>query len=218
MHVMLLGATGLVGQGTLRALLDAGDVGRIVLPVRRPLDIVAPRVEQHVIPDLAALHAGHPAMQRLDACLDCIGIVPGLSEAAFRAVTLDLNLQLARAFAEANPAGVFAYVSGAGSDPSSALMPLRVKGLAEQAMQALPIATVMLRPGIVQPVDGVRSPHPLRRAVYAVGAPVMGIARRIAPSTFTTTRAIGRAMLAAVRARSDGARVLENRDIERLGA
>lgn len=217
MRVMLLGASGLVGQGVLRVLLDSADVERIVLPVRRPFDIADSRVETHVVSNLQALHAGHPAMQGLDACLDCIGVLPGLSEPAFRAVTLDLNRHLAQAFATANPGGTFAYVSGAGSDPASRLMPLRVKGQAEQALRALPIRTVLLRPGIVQPVDGVRSPHAPRRLAYAVAGPLMGLARRLAPSTFTSTRAIGRAMLAAVQAGHPGTAVLENADIERLG-
>jgi hypothetical protein len=77
---------------------------------------------------------------------------------------------------------------------------------------------VVLRPGIVQPVDGVRSPHALRQVAYTVGGPVMGLARRLAPSTFTSTRAIGRAMLGAVRAGDGGAAMLENADIERLGS
>lgn len=214
MHLMLLGASGLVGQGVLRVLLDAPDVERIVLPLRRPLDVADPRIETHVLPDLRALHAGHPAMQGLDACLDCIGVLPGLSEAAFRAVTVELTLHLAQAFAAANPTGTFAYVSGAGSDPASRLMPLQVKGEAERALQALPIRTLMLRPGIVQPVDGVRSPHALRQVAYAAGGPLMGLVRRLAPSTFTSTRAIGRAMLAAVRIPDGAHRVIENAGIE----
>lgn len=217
MRIMLLGASGLVGQGVLQALRAAADVRHIVLPLRRPLDVDDPRIQTHLLPDLHALHAGHPAMAGLDACLDCIGVLPGLSEAAFREVTLDLNLHLAKAFAAANPDGTFAYVSGAGSDPASGLMPLRVKGETERALQALPIRTVLLRPGIVQPVDGVRSPHALRQLAYAAGGPVMDLARRLAPSTFTSTRAVGRAMLGAVRARSGGHAVLENADIERLG-
>lgn len=217
MRIMLLGGSGLVGQGVLQALREAADVRQIVLPLRRPLDTTDPRFESHILPDLRELHPDHPAMAGVDAGLDCIGVLPGLSEAAFRAVTLDLNLHLAQTFASANPHGVFAYVSGAGSDPASRLMPLRIKGEIERALRSLPIRTVLLRPGIVQPVDGVRSPHALRQVAYAAGAPAMDLARRLAPSTFTSTRAIGRAMLGAVRAGHAGTVVLENVDIERLG-
>lgn len=217
MRVMLLGASGLVGQGVLQALREAGDVQAIVLVGRHRLDAEDARIEQHVLPDLMQLHAGHPALQGVDACIDCIGVLPGVSEATFREVTVDLNLHVARAFAQASPHGVFAYVSGAGSDPDSALMPLRVKGIAEREIGALPIAVRFLRPGIVQPVDGVHSPHAARNAAYAVGGPLMGLARRLAPSAFTTTRAIGRTMLAAVRDRTPGRRVFENEEIERHG-
>lgn len=96
-------------------------------------------------------------------------------------------------------------------------MPLRVKGETERALQSLPIRTLLLRPGIVQPVDGARSPHVPRRVAYAIGGPVMALGRRLAPSTFTSTRAVGNAMLAMLRSGDVRDAVLENADIERLG-
>lgn len=217
MRIMIAGATGLVGQGALMACRAAADVERIVLLGRREVPVDDPRVEQLVLHDLASIDARHPALQGLDACLYCIGTVPGLSGDAFRAVTVDLTLQVARAFAEANRGGAFVYVSGAGADASSALMPLRVKGEAEDALRALPVRTVMIRPGVVQPVDGVRSPHGVRGAGYALAGPLMSIATRTLPGVMTTTSNVGRAMLAALRASTPPA-TLENADINRLGA
>ncbi|GAB2521834.1 Rossmann-fold NAD(P)-binding domain-containing protein [Lysobacter humi (ex Lee et al. 2017)] len=215
MHVMIVGASGLVGQGALSASRIAPDVGRIVLLGRRRIAADDARIEQVTLPDLREADAAHPAFRTLDACLYCAGVVPGLSEMEFREVTFDLTLHVARAFAQVNPGGTFVYVSGAGADARSAIMPLRVKGQAENALRALPIRSVMLRPGIVQPVDGVRSPHAARAVGYRLAGPLLGLGRRIAPGVVITSTQVGRAMLAAARDRAVPG-VLGNAEIERI--
>ena len=218
MRLIIVGASGLVGQGVLGACRAATDVERIVLLGRQRLDIGDDtRVVQWQVTDLCELDGSEPGFVGLDACLYCAGVVPGLSEAAYRKATVDLTMHVAAAFARANPQGTFVYVSGAGSDAGAALMPMRVKGEAEDALRALGIRTLMLRPGIVQPVDGVRSPHPARAAAYALAAPLLGLATRSLPSLMTTSSRVGRAMLAALRQTPPPA-VLENADINALGA
>ena len=49
--------------------------------------------------------------------------------------------------AQQNPTARLLYISGAQADPASMLMPMRIKGETEAALRALPITTVMLRPG-----------------------------------------------------------------------
>ena len=157
-------------------------------------------------------------MQSLDACLYCAGAVPvGLPEAEYRHVTLELTLAVAKTLARLNPKLVFVYVSGAFSNPSSRIMPLRIKGETEQALAALPIRTVMLRTGGVQPFEGVRSPHPARAALYAVGAPLMGIGLKVMPGMVTTTQRVGRAMLQLARQASPPP-IVENAEINPIGA
>ncbi|MEO6138422.1 MAG: oxidoreductase [Luteimonas sp.] len=218
MRLIIVGATGLVGQGVLGACLAATDVERIVLLGRQRADIADDaRVMQWQVADLRDINGSEPGLADLDACLYCAGVVPGLSEAVYRQVTADLTVHVADAFARANPQGTFVYVSGAGSDARAALMPMRVKGDAEDALRGLGIRTVMIRPGIVQPVDGVRSPHPARAAVYALAGPILGLATRSMPSMMTTSSRVGRAMLAALRQTPPPA-VLENAEINALGA
>ena len=218
MRLIIVGATGLVGQGVLGACRAATDVERTVLLGRHHVDIGDDaRVTQWQVGDLNDLDGSEPGFAGLDACLYCAGVVPGLSEAAYRKVTVDLTVNVARAFARANPQGTFVYVSGAGSDASAALMPMRVKGEAEDVLRELGIRTLMIRPGIVQPVDGVRSPHPARAAAYALVGPLLGVATRSMPALMTTSSRVGRAMLAALRQAPPPA-VLENADINALGA
>jgi uncharacterized protein YbjT (DUF2867 family) len=120
------------------------------------------------------------------------------------------------AYARANPDGYVVYVSGMGADPDSPLMPLRVKGLAERALSTSGIAYTCLRPGVVRPLAGIRSPHRWRRALYAVGAPALALAGRLLPRVLTTTRAIGGCMLHLVRMAEPRPRVLENMQITHL--
>jgi uncharacterized protein YbjT (DUF2867 family) len=217
MRILLTGATGLVGQGVLRSCLEAADVRHVGALCRHPTGMSHPKLEDIVAPDFAQLQSVEPRLQPYDACLYCAGILPlGVSEAEFRRITLDLTLDVARTLARLTPTLVFVYVSGAASNPASRLMPLRVKGETERALAALPIRTVMMRPGGVRPVDGVRSPHRARDAFYRLADPFLALGVALAPRMMTTSARVGRAMLAVLREPQPRA-VVENVEINRLG-
>lgn len=218
MRILLTGASGLVGQGVLQACLDDPDAPEVVALVRRPLGRTHPRLSELVVPGFDALDAEGAALQPFDACLYCAGAPPlGTPESEYRHVTIELTRNVARALAARNPALRFLYVSGAHADPGSAFMPLRIKGQAEAALAALPLRSVMLRPGGIQPSGGERSPHAVLAAFYLLGAPVMGALRPLLPGVLTSTAHLGRAMLALARM-PDPPAVVENREINRLGA
>ncbi len=217
MRILIAGATGLVGQGVLRECLRADDVSYVATLGRKPTGQSDPKIEDIVVADFTDLGPVEARLQPFDACLYCAGAPPlGTGEAEFQHVTLDLTLHVASTLAKLNPDITFVYVSGAKSDPNSRIMQLRIKGETEQALAALPIRTVMLRTGGIQPVGGERSPHAGLAALYAVGGPLMGIGVRLLPQLMTTTRAVGRAMLAVLR-QQDPPAVLENAEINRLG-
>jgi uncharacterized protein YbjT (DUF2867 family) len=176
------------------------------------------KLDEVLCPDFADLGAVEHRLQPFDACLYCAGAPPvGTPEDTYRHVTLALTTHVAETLARLNPGLTFVYVSGAHSDPDSHFMPLRVKGETERALAALPIRTIMLRTGGVQPVDGVRSPHSGMDALYSVAGPLMGLGLRVAPGLVTTTTRVGRAMLALLR-QDDPPAVVENDEINRLGA
>lgn len=75
----------------------------------------------------------------------------------------------------------------------------------------------MFRPGLIVPVDGIRSKTAVYRIFYTLGRPVLPLLRRAFPNQVLTTQDIGRAMLNAVR-RGYGKRVLEPPDIRALAA
>ena len=55
------------------------------------------------------------------------------------------------------------------------------------------------RPGFIQPTHGARSKTGWYNTAYALTAPLVPFFRRVAPNYVTTTDALGRAMLRAVR-------------------
>lgn len=217
MRILLTGATGLVGQGVLRECLRAPDVSHVVALGRHPTGVADSRLEDLICPDFADLEAVRERLAPFDACFYCAGApLVGVPAAAYRHVTLTLTQHVAAVFAQYNPCAKFIYISGAHANPHSRVAVLQIKGETEQALAAVPITTVLVRPGGIQPVDGVRSKHSPLDLFYRVGGPVMGLAVKLLPGQMTTTARVGRAMLALAREEAPPA-VVENEAINRLG-
>jgi uncharacterized protein YbjT (DUF2867 family) len=101
-----------------------------------------------------------------------------------------------------NAALCFVYVSGAGTDSTEhgRTMWARVKGATENALLRMPFRSAfMFRPGLIQPLDGIRSKTRVYRIVLVLAAPVLPLLRRAFPRSISTTREIGQAMLFVAR-------------------
>jgi len=218
MKVLLLGATGMVGQGALReCLLDSG-VDSVLALGRTPTGVEHPKLRDMVRADLFDLSPIAAELSGYDACLFCLGVSSaGMSEEAYRRVTYDLTLSVAQTLADVNPGMRFLYVSGAGTDSSERgrMMWARVKGRTENALLKLPLDAYMFRPAFIQPQPGVRSKTTLYRALYAVSRPIYPVLRRLAPGVVTSSQALGRAMV-AVAANGAPKRILETSDINAI--
>lgn len=217
MRILITGATGLVGQGVLRECLRAPDVEHVAALGRHSTGAENSRLEELVCADFAELGPVREHLAPFDACFYCAGApLVGISATEYRHVTFDLTVHVAEVFAQRNPRGKFLYISGAHADPGSRVPVLRAKGETEHALAALPITTVMLRPGGIRPVEGVRSSHRPLDLFYRLGSPALALAVRLLPGQMTTTARVGRAMLALARD-STPPSVVENGAINRLG-
>jgi hypothetical protein len=78
-------------------------------------------------------------------------------------------------------------------------------------------AVYLFRPGIVQPLHGVRSKTPLYQSFYSVLGPVLSFVRRLKPGWVVSTETVGRAMLQAARQGAPQP-VVEQAQINRLAA
>jgi uncharacterized protein YbjT (DUF2867 family) len=84
MRVVLIGASGMVGQGVLRACLRARDVSEIIVLGRRALHgYDDPRLNVVITADLQRFEAVADTFANVDACFFCAGVSSfGMSEAA----------------------------------------------------------------------------------------------------------------------------------------
>lgn len=218
MNVILTGASGLVGQGVLIECLRDARVTALLSLGRSPSGREDRKLTELVVPDLGDLSAVESQLRGWDACFYCAGAsMVGTGLEAYRHVTYDMTLHVAQTLARLNPGMTFVYVSGVGSDPHSALPWMRIKGEIEQALQALPIRTVMFRAGGVQPLDGVHSRHGWLQALYTLGAPGLAFGAKHLPHTFTTTQRMGRAMIEVAAQQDRSSTIVDNVEINRLG-
>jgi hypothetical protein len=206
----------MVGQGVLRECLLDPEVANVLAIGRASTGVAHPKLREIVRHELVQLDETAGDLANLYACFYCLGITSvGTTEADYTRITYDLTMSVAGALLRASPQMTFVFVSGAGADSSErgSLMWARVKGRAENGVLALPFkASYVFRPGVIQPLHGVRSRTGWYRALYIAMGPFMSLARRLFPRYVLTTEQIGRAMLHVAR-RGAPKRVLEAPDI-----
>jgi uncharacterized protein YbjT (DUF2867 family) len=221
MKVIIFGATGMVGQGVLLECLRDPQVTGVLTVGRSASGRTDPKLREIAHADFRDFSLIAPQLTGYDACFFCLGVsVAGMSEAAYRRITYDITLAAAQTLVQLNPGMTFVYVTGRGTDSSERgrLMWARVKGATENALLRLPFRSAyMFRPGVIQPLHGVRSKTPWVQVVYAVLGPVLGLLRAAFPEQIVTTAEVGRAMIAVVRSQPPQ-RLVESADIVRLAA
>lgn len=219
MKVILLGATGMVGQGVLRECLLDPDVESVLTLGRNAIAVQHEKLQEIVHNDLSELSSIEGKLSGYDACFFCLGVsAAGMKEEAYRSVTYDVTISVARTLARFNPGMTFIYVSGAGTDSTERgrMMWARVKGKTENALLQMPFkATYMFRPGYIQPLHGIRTKTKWYGAVYAMMGPLYPVWKLLFPKYVTTTECVGRAMLNIAK-KGSGKSVLENQDINSI--
>jgi uncharacterized protein YbjT (DUF2867 family) len=219
MRVVLFGATGMVGQGVLRECLLDPDVESVLSVGRSATGQPHVKLRELVHRDFLDCSPIESELSGFDACFFCLGVSSaGMKEDDYRRITYDFTMAAARTLARLNPDMTFVYVSGMGTDSSERgrTMWARVKGKTENELLGLPFkAAYMFRPGLIVPLDGIKSKTRLYRAFYAGMAPLLPLLNAAFPKYVTTTAQVGRAMIKV--ARQGAAKpVLENSDINAI--
>ncbi|HEY1901695.1 MAG TPA: epimerase [Terracidiphilus sp.] len=218
MKVLIYGATGMVGQGVLRACLHDPDVELAVTIGRTATGAQTSKLHEIVHKDMESYAGMEAALADFNACFFCLGVTSnGMNEAGYTRVTYGFTLAAAQALSCVNPGMTFIYVSGSGTDSSEKgrAMWARVKGRTENALLKLPLSAYMFRPGFIEPMDGIQSKTPSYRVFYKVLGPLLPVLRWVLPKQVLTTREIGQAMLAVAK-RGYEKRVLETKDIRKV--
>lgn len=206
-HILLAGATGLTGEHLLDRLLNEPTVARVLAPSRKPL-----AEHPHLENPLGDLTAVLPQLGgRVDLAFCCLGttLKKAGSEAAFRAVDLDLVVAFAQR-ARALGARHLVVISAIGADPKSSIFYNRVKGEMEDALKAQDWPQLTLvRPSLLLG----------ERLETRLAEKIAGPLSRLIPGKYRGIEVceLARAMWRLALEEQDGLRVVESDELRKLG-
>ncbi len=216
-HLLVTGATGLVGGELVDLALADERVAGLVTVGRRVTGRTDPKLEE-VVAGLDEL-AGTDVAGPVDAVACCLGTTMRRagSREAFRAVDLEGAVATGR-LGRRLGARSFVLVSSIGANPASGTFYLRTKGEAERAVRELCFErTVILRPSLLEGErHEVRFGERLGGTVLGLVSPLLvGGLRRWRP---VAARTVAHAILESLcDPTADGVRVLESDAIAEPG-
>ena len=136
---LLAGASGLVGKELLTLLLDEPSYSKVIVLVRRPLDVLHPKLVQYEV-DFSTTSFERDRLKNLsiDQAFCTLGttIKHAGTKAAFRQVDQQFTLNVAQ-MAKDNGAKSFCVVTAIGANSDSMIFYNRVKGDVEKELQQL---------------------------------------------------------------------------------
>ncbi|KAI0908308.1 hypothetical protein F4823DRAFT_500482 [Ustulina deusta] len=234
MHLILTGATGLVGSGVLDAMIKMKGVTKISILSRRPVpmaeDAKDPRINVIIHKDFTKYDSVLNQLKGARGCVWALGISQTqVSKEEYVKITKDYALAAGEAFqhlARENQPFNFVYVSGRGAttEPGrfSAIF-ARVKGETEIALAELRKKNPLLHASSVRPaaVDGtaheaIQQYIPTAPWLYRTIAPVMLTPIRVGlPGLHSPTEPLGRFLTEMAMAKHP---VTPAQDISMIGA
>ncbi|PKM30052.1 MAG: NAD-dependent dehydratase [Gammaproteobacteria bacterium HGW-Gammaproteobacteria-11] len=208
-HLLILGATGMVGGQLLRAALADPAVARVTAPTRRPLPSQArldnPVIDFHALPTDCAWWQADALLCALGSTLKQAG-----SRAAFRAIDHDLVLHAAQLARRAGtPCCV--SISSLGASTSAGSFYLRTKGDTEAGLAALGFDSLqILRPALLD-----SGPRPETRPAEQAGLLLSRLLRPLIPARYQPISAVrvAECMLGLALAAKPGSSIIESEQI-----
>jgi uncharacterized protein YbjT (DUF2867 family) len=217
-HLVLVGATGMVGGYALRYALEHPAVERVTVIGRRTLGISHTKLNEILHPNFSDCSALAESLLHQDATIFCLGAYTGsVSDTEFHTITVDYTVEFARVLHASSPSVEFVFLSGRGADPTerSRIAFARYKGEAENALLAAGFHGVYIfRPAYIYPVKPRKEPnlgYRLLRAIFPAF-------RMLFPSQVIRADDLARVMVdvAVRRTKERRASVFENNDIQAM--
>lgn len=213
--VLLLGATGLIGQQLVAALSKEEDITVIKVLTRRPLGLTGTKI-QEILVDYNDLPQGN----ELFACDDLFiafgtTIAKAGSQAVFRQIDLEIPLEIAKR-AKNSGAQKCLLVSAVDADTHSKIFYNKVKGELEDQIEALKFPSFLIfRPSMLL---GNRTE---RRPAERIGIAIFQFLRWINPNLLgkysgMPATLLAKAMVVASRLTSSGKQIFHYREISSL--
>ena len=155
MKIILTGATGYVGEGTLLELLKVEEVEKVLSVSRKPTGIKHQKLEEYMVPDFMELKAGDPHFEGYDAVFFIAGITSvGTPKDIYYLISREIPLHFAAVMPHKEQM-TFIYLSGAGTDSHGKQFWQKVKSGTEEAIQTMGFQrTCALRPAIMRWAKG----------------------------------------------------------------
>jgi uncharacterized protein YbjT (DUF2867 family) len=216
---LVVGATGLVGSLCLQELLKNTHYSRVLVVVRKPLELKHSKLKQLVV--------DFDHLEKFAKQLKAHEVYCGLgttrkkspTEEAYRKIDFEYVFKLARITA-GNKAEKFLVVSSMGADTDSSLFYSRLKGEMEEAVSALNFKAVhIFRPSFIMGEKDRRERRPMEKILEVVLKPLpflfVGPLRKYRPIQAQT---IARAMVNTAQKNLVGVQVWESNQIEKLGS
>jgi len=192
---IVLGSTGMVGEGVLHECLQNENVDSVFVVNRRECGVKHPKLKEIILKDFNDFDSIQEELRNYNALYFCMGVSSiGKSEEVYTKLTYDLTLSIAKVFYSANPKSVITYVSGVGTDSSEKgkSMWARVKGKTENELLKLGFRKAyMYRPGYIQPIKGLKNTY----RVYKFFTPFYPVLNRLFPNYVCTLEEIGNSMI-----------------------
>jgi hypothetical protein len=205
----------MVGEGVLHECLQNAQVEAVLVINRKTSGLSHPKLTEIIHADFFDFSAIESQLKGYNACFFCLGVSSvGMKEPDYYKVTYTLTMQVATTLARLNPAMVFCYISGGGTDSTEKgrSMWARVKGKTENDLMKLPFREVYaLRPGFIKPIKGLSKTHNFYKYItwlYPLG-------RKLYPNGFCTLQELA---LAMIRLAGQGStkKIIEGKDIINL--
>jgi len=182
-HVLITGATGMVGGEALKACLENEKVDRVTSLVRRPSGVSHKKLTEVIVKDFLDFSGLEKHFKDVDLTLYCLAVYQGkVSNEEYRTITVDYVNYYANTLKAQSPDAVFCLFSAAGavSSEKSRMQFARDKGAAENCVFTAGFTRAhAFRPGYIYPVEKRKEPsfmyrltrrlYPVLKTIYANG-------------------------------------------------
>lgn len=216
MTIIITGATGMAGSELVRQAIADESITSIIALVRRPMEIVHPKITTVIHKDFLNYDAVKDHFKKADACFWCLGISQlQVSKQQYAVITYDYAVAAAKAMLAANPGIHFVFLSGNKADRTekSSVLFARLKGRTENALLALGFKKLTIaRPDAIWPKHKNKN-APL---AYKLAFPFFPLVERFTPSKIIGSVQLAKALLYLVKHPSEKD-TYENTELRVLG-
>ncbi|MEP7269260.1 MAG: hypothetical protein ABI844_19195 [Saprospiraceae bacterium] len=173
MHVLILGASGMIGNLILNKCLESDKVDKIDSVVRSKNGLVHSKLFEVVHPDFADFNSNKSLFQHVDVAFYCLGVYTSqVKDDVFKTITVDYAKAFADTLKRESPDVTLCFLSGQGADQTekSSVSFAKYKGMAENYLIQKQFKQLYIfRPSYIYPVEKRKEPnfiYRLMRVMY----------------------------------------------------